>query len=140
MNKHRMVSPKELKPKVLDEIGRTHNLAHCPLCGGEFAKEACFHTSGSSEHGASGSSWLRRLCEPCNIVWEMDLINWTNERGDGMVTGEGHYISLVGYANCFCCRIVIDRSPAHIRVHEGRNHSYMHSVCEPRPVQVAVPT
>ncbi len=104
-HRHQIIPEEKLQKDVLIEIHRNHKLAKCPLCGGELTEPLCTgKVMVPQESGSYGrpNEYEYKGCGVCKIIWRLELFNYTNERGDGMISDEGHQLFLEGWRNCFC--------------------------------------
>ncbi len=129
MGVHEKIRREDLKVEVFKSVTENHRLELCPKCGEGVERPTCFSGREDLQYGAPGSGSAKVICHKCSIVWELQLFNWTNENGDGTIRGEGHRITLLAFANCFCRRSLIDHHPASIHIHEGVDHSRLDSPC-----------
>lgn len=142
MNNHRCFARRELSAEALEEIRAQHAPIICPLCKGSLKMDHCPSDTNLPEEWGSNPMKKWGSCHKCQIVWLLELLNWTDERGDGMVTDKGHNLTLHAYANCFCQSPLIENPPAvrgkdwGVRLENNNGgHSEFRTHCDKAPKQ-----
>ena len=114
MPEHELLFKDNLDSSILEEIRSHHRFGKCPLCSEQLSGPVC--VDGKDILVAFRESTKQySSCSQCKIVWQLEIFNWTDERGDGMVTGEGHILTLYAFSNCFCRTSLLFASFKHSR-------------------------
>ena len=117
-----------LQKSILKEIAAHHSFTQCPLCGEGFSTENMCSLGEKIQFKYSWDAQReQKSCVSCRVIWEIALHNYTKERGDGMITGTSHEISITGYNNCFCQSFVFpDLGGLGVSIHLANGHSRFH--------------
>lgn len=110
MGSHPKLSKEHLLSVVVSETINAMRLIKCFICGGPLGQMECMYGVRYNHPTDIGESWYH--CRKCSIVWRLVIRNWVNERGDGMITGEGHDVTLHAYSNCYCRAPLLTRPNA----------------------------
>lgn len=110
MNSHQQLSKGDLLSVVVAETIKAMRLMKCFICGETLGEVACALGVRYRRTADIGESSAH--CRKCAIVWKLVIRNWVNERGDGMIIGEGHDVTLHAYSNCYCRAPLLTRPNA----------------------------
>ena len=124
--RHVVLSKELLEEEVLKEIRKDHRLTKCPFCKGELEEPLCSMRVPAPKKFEEYGRFQYECCESCQIIWCLELFNWTNERGDGMITGYGHMLILHGWTNCVCKSPVFGSKVVTIEEKSGHHASLFH--------------
>ncbi|MBP9771840.1 MAG: hypothetical protein KBD16_02875 [Candidatus Pacebacteria bacterium] len=121
MSNHPQLDKNALQQDVLEQIKTSQSLRRCPKCSGELGPAMCVagdRVSAWQNESTSAKRFLFQSCSGCLITWSLELFDWEDERGDGMVTDMGRRLTLRAYANCAC------RTALLTEVSGGRYYDY----------------
>jgi len=106
MGQHKDLKIEELSRDELDNIHKSGNLRLCPRCLAPLGN-TCVQGGnivGISTLAFSANRVGYKACHDCKIVWKYSSEKWIDERGDGMVIGEGVFVYLTAFSDCFHAR------------------------------------
>lgn len=93
MRHHQALTLNDLSKDELGRISKNRMLRSCPKCLGPL-KDTC-----SLDISLISQSEFK-ACHSCRIIWKRELRPWVDERGDGMIIGEGVFIYLSAISDC----------------------------------------